>query len=276
MQDTRIKENEEIHDLISSEYEGRHGEIFNKVEQARLSKEIRSLNSYLNTRADKLIALDIGCGSGNVTNHLLEAGYQVIASDVSNKFLDLVAGKFNEDDLSVFKLNGIDLKGVESASVDLVVMYSVLHHIPDYLKILEECVRVVKDGGVIYIDHEHNDDFWADMELYSKYKAAKRRDVTISDLLLKYINPLNYYTFLKRKIMLTVNPRYQPEGDIHVFKDDHIEWSKINEVFSKHNLSVIKDLDYLHFQSDCKHSTFLKYEGLVTDMKLLVAQKKST
>ena len=38
--------------------------------------------------------LDFCCGSGNLTRHLLELGFEVVAADVSERFLALVERRF--------------------------------------------------------------------------------------------------------------------------------------------------------------------------------------
>ena len=112
----------------------------------------------VNTGCKSLKALDYGCGSGNITNQLLNLNINVVAADVSSHFLTLVRQKFSCDRLSTLSLNGKDLIGVEADSFDFIAVYSVLHHIPDYLAAITELARVCKPGGVIYIDHEQNDE----------------------------------------------------------------------------------------------------------------------
>lgn len=51
----------------------------------------------------------------------------------------------------------------------MVATYSVLHHVPDYLKIVDEFVRVLKPGGVIYIDHEVSPSYWEINDTYQSY-----------------------------------------------------------------------------------------------------------
>ena len=43
---------------------------------------------------------------------------------------------------------------------DLVSAYSFLHHVEDYKKVLREAARVLKTGGLCYVDLEPNKLFW--------------------------------------------------------------------------------------------------------------------
>ena len=60
-----------------------------------------------------------------------------------------------------------DLHMVESGSVDLVVSVSVLEHVRDPRKVVAEIFRILKPGGIIYVNvpfvfpfHADPDDFW--------------------------------------------------------------------------------------------------------------------
>lgn len=51
----------------------------------------------------------------------------------------------------------------------MVATYSVLHHIPDYLGVIKELIRVTKPGGIIYIDHEVNEQYWEKSAVYNEF-----------------------------------------------------------------------------------------------------------
>src|SRR5689334_13190550 len=85
-----IARNIKVHDQVASKYEARHDEIFNDVEQARLAQALRKALGAVLTDSDQIKALDFGCGSGNLTKHLLALGVDVVAADVSPRFLELV------------------------------------------------------------------------------------------------------------------------------------------------------------------------------------------
>ena len=54
-------------------------------------------------------------------------------------------------------------------SYDMVATYSVLHHVPDYLRIVEEMARVLKPGGILYLDHEASDSYWEGDKVYDEF-----------------------------------------------------------------------------------------------------------
>ena len=262
---TEIAQNVLIHDRLARKYESRHGEIFNDVEQGRLRMAVSNALSLVKTPNSLLTALDLGCGSGNLTNHFLDLGLQVIASDVSQGFLDLVAHRFSGKPIKTLKLNGRDLSNLPSASFDVVAAYSVLHHIPDYLAVVEEMARVCMPGGIIFIDHEATEIFWAGDPVYDQFKAeAIRFDWK------KFLVFSNYLGKIRR----VFNPRFANEGDIHVWPDDHIEWFEIDAILSDSGFDAVHSQDYLLYSNSYDPVVHGRYVALCADMRNKVYRKR--
>jgi hypothetical protein len=66
------------------------------------------------------------------------------------------------------------------------------------------------------------------------------------------------------------NPRYEPEGDIHVWPDDHVEWDRVEAACG---LEVLERKDYLVRRRECPDALYAQYAGRCVDMRLLVARK---
>ena len=125
-------------DKAARSYDLKHQEIYNDIEQNRLDCVLRELISDLPPGAK---ALDFGSGTGNVTAKLLNLGCQVTAADVSREALAFLRKKLGNDaHLETILLTGKDLP-FESGTFDMVVSYSVLHHISDYLNALRAYPR---------------------------------------------------------------------------------------------------------------------------------------
>jgi ubiquinone/menaquinone biosynthesis C-methylase UbiE len=267
--DPALELNIRAHNKVAKKYERIHGEIYNDVEQARLRERLTTALSYVNTENDIKIVLDFGCGAGNLTKHLAALGCEVIASDVSQGFLDLVASRIYPTPVKTIRLNGVDFSNIPNDSVDMVATYSVLHHVPDYLAILKEFMRVLKSGGVIYIDHEHSENVWQNADGFKVFELEMKAK-SIPELG-KYFVLTNYVDWAIRKF---INPRYRREGDIHVFEDDHIEWQKVADTLIGAGGEVLLEKDYLLFKRNYNVAVYDAYKNNISDMHFLVARKR--
>ena len=252
-------------------YDRVHPEIFNPVEQQRLRRALR--------RATELVpgprALDFGCGSGNVTAHLGELGMDVTAADVSPEFLRAVGRRFG---VPTVQLNGRDLAGVPDASFDLVAAYSVLHHIPDYLASVRELARVVRPGGVVYIDHEANDGFWAPDGCGHLLRVdCERRRLGRPGFWnperrrwQRYLIPSKYV--LGVRLLFDPDFLFGSEGDIHVWEKDRIEWERVIAALEESGCSVAWREDYLGYDPAYPEDLYRDYRDRgCTDMTALAA-----
>ncbi|OHB79434.1 MAG: hypothetical protein A2Z25_17670 [Planctomycetes bacterium RBG_16_55_9] len=269
--DEQIQFNREVNDRVSRRYERLHGEIFNAVEQERLKKALSAAVAMVRTGAKPLKALDYGCGSGNLTRHLIELGVETVSADISEGFLALVDRNFSKTGLSrVLKVNGKDLSNVPSNEFDLAATYSVLHHVPDYLHIVREMGRVVKPGGVIYLDHEVNESYFKRPKEYVEFLRKARPKVDVKRYL-RLLLDVKGYIHLFRRLM---NPRYKREGDIHVWPDDHVEWDKIEQILTSEGFGIILKEDYLLCKCQYDLNVYNEYKNKCADERVLIARKQ--
>jgi ubiquinone/menaquinone biosynthesis C-methylase UbiE len=252
-------------------YEYAHGDIFNAIEQQRLFGMLREAVQSVQTGAQPVQALDFGCGSGNLTRHLISLGVRTASADVSDDFLEAIRCKFSATGLSeTLRLNGTDLANVPAAHFDLVATYSVLHHVPDYLAIVREMCRVVKPGGVLYIDHEVTPDYYQRPPVYAEFLKKARPRVNWRRLWWLALDVRGYQHIVRR----LANPRYKREGDIHVWPDDHIEWDKIERVLLSEGFEVVLTHDYLLYKAIYNLQVYHEYKDRCADERVLIARKK--
>lgn len=270
MNDTdTIEYNIKVHDKLAKKYEKIHIEIYNEEEQNRLRESLVIAKNYISTNEQIPKVLDFGCGAGNLTKHLTEIGCDVVASDVSQGFLDLVSSKTFSRKIETAKLNGKDLSNFPNDYFDMVCMYSVLHHVPDYLSLMKEFMRVLKKGGVLYIDHEASENIWLGDDSFKK--AMNELKKTSVGGFGKYLYLNNYVDFFIRKF---INKKFQREGDIHVWADDHIVWKDVNEEIKKSGGIVVLEEDYLLFRKGYNLDIYKKYKNKHTDTHLLIAKRQ--
>lgn len=265
-----VQFNAQTHDRISGRYDRIHGEIFNPIEQARLHAALVEAVASVRTGASPITALDYGCGSGNVTRHLIELAVRTVSADVSDNFLKLVDGTFASGGLSTtLRLNGRDLSEVSDAHFDLVATYSVLHHVPDYLGIVGEMCRVLKPGGVLYIDHEACETVYERPAMYVEFLRKARPMIDWRRYRRLFLDVPGYIHIIRRLL----NPRYKREGDIHVWADDRIEWDRIEEVLGNCHFEIVLKQDYLVCSNLYNLDVYNQYKGKCADQRLLIARK---
>lgn len=264
-----IEANIRAHAAVAPQYEAIHGEIFNAVEQARLRTHLTTALAFTRTLAKPPSVLDFGCGTGNVTRHLLALGCCVTAADVTPAFLGHVETVFAAHApgrLRTLPLNGTDLAGLPDEGFDLAVAYAVLHHVPDYLRAVEELARVVRPGGVVLIDHEAMETYWTRPPAYAAYRqrarAAKRREDLLSP------------RALWRRLRARVRPSpARHHGDLHVTPDDHVEWDRVTERLAQAGCSVVWREDYLLYRDKHSRRVYEAHRAALADYRALCARK---
>lgn len=91
--------------------------------------------------------LEIGFKNGHFMNTCVDAGLISTGIDISEEFYDATKERFPSLDI---KLYDGTVFPVPSDSFDCVVSFQVLEHVNSIEHILNECVRVLKPGGIMY------------------------------------------------------------------------------------------------------------------------------
>lgn len=271
-----VLHNRAAHDAVGAGYDAGHPEIFNEVEQGRLAAAIaRAVALAGSGGARPVRALDVGCGTGNLTAHLIRSGATVTAADLSGKFLELVSRRFLGAGLEgTQQLNGTDLRPLADGSFDLVATYSVLHHVPDYLSLVREMARVTAPGGIVLIDHERTEASWSSPEL-----AAFLREAVVwpPRRWWYWLQPSRYWKRIRPMLEWRRwgNPRWMPEGDLHIWPDDHIEWSKVEAALAESGCELVERETYLLFEPNYRREAWERWKDRCANMQLLVMRKRS-
>lgn len=269
-----ITHNARAHDALGAGYDARHPEIFNPVEQARLREAVRRAVALAGEDGRRVRALDVGCGTGNVTAHLIAAGATVTAADLSATFLDLVRERFAATGRldGVLRLNGRDLQPAADGTYDLVAAYSVLHHVPDYVALVREMARVAAPGGVVMIDHEWLDSAWTSPE---RARFLREAVVWPPRRWWYWLQPSRYWKRLRPLLEWRrwLNPRWMPEGDLHIWPDDHIEWARVEAALADGGCAVVHRDAYLAFEPRYRREAWEAWRTRCADMQLLLARK---
>ena len=98
--------------------------------------------------------LEIGCGNGDLSIEVTRKGFEIVGVDISKAGIKQAKGKAKRENLdSRAKFLVMDVTSLEFPAnyFDTVLIPEVLEHMRDSRKLLEEAVRVVRNGGRIIV-----------------------------------------------------------------------------------------------------------------------------
>jgi len=114
-------------------------------------KTLDLVNDYFWNRALELCPagkiLDVGCGAGRMLRNV-RGDYEKFGLDISERLIEQAKQK---DSNSKYEVGDSNSLPYDSGSFDLVMCHSVLHHLDDPSKAIDEIVRVAKPEGAIFV-----------------------------------------------------------------------------------------------------------------------------
>ncbi|MDB9859104.1 class I SAM-dependent methyltransferase [Algibacter sp.] len=96
--------------------------------------------------------LEIGCGLGNITRHILEINpnLKVLATDVSKKMIDLA--KKNNPHAETTVLDCRNLKTIDNKYDGIICGFTIPYlSKPDCIKLIYDCGKLLEDDGILYL-----------------------------------------------------------------------------------------------------------------------------
>ena len=223
-----------VHRFEAKYYELLHPEVYSKKEQKRVTAQLKTINGQITD--NQKVALDVGAGTGNLTGKLLQMGYSVTATDISPEMCAILRRKYERylpSQLTVLT-SPIEELTFGEGKFDLIVTYSVLHHLPDYVGALKTLTGFLKTGGVIYIDHEASPFYW---------KNEPTSPAIIVKALYFHSNPLLnsiYFQFIGLKV-----PVIDYTLSDYWHKKEHaLNHQAVSGIFKEMNFEFFKRTDY--------------------------------
>ncbi len=268
-----IAENARAYDAIAGTYDAAHAEIFNPTEQARLARAVGDALAACVGGTPPPSVLDVGAGTGNLTAHFLAAGAAVVSADISAECLRVVEQRFATTGRhAVQRINGRTLAMFADNSFDVAACYSVLHHVPDYLALVAEMARVVRRGGVVFIDHERHDASWHDPR---REQFMQEAWVFPPKRWTRFVDPRRYWRRIRPLLEWKRwrNPRWMPEGDLHIWPDDHIEWAQVEAHARAHGVEPVLVRDYLLYDAHFDAAVWEQWRHHITDYRMWIGRK---
>ena len=101
---------------------------------------------------DDAVAVDLGCGTGQVIERMLQQAREVIGVDGSARMLDLARRRFTADSERIsLRIGDLEHLPLRDGEVDFVSINMVLHHLSSPHAALSEARRVLKESGRLVI-----------------------------------------------------------------------------------------------------------------------------
>ncbi len=141
-------------------------QFFNSVAEDwdRMSSEVLGgfdlEEAILRHMPQSAVAVDLGCGTGNLAARLLEKAGQVIGVDGSARMLELARRRLSAEAGRVsLRIGDLEHLPLRDGEADFACLNMVLHHLSDPVEALREVKRVMRPGGTLFLSdfdkHEH-------------------------------------------------------------------------------------------------------------------------
>jgi 2-polyprenyl-6-hydroxyphenyl methylase/3-demethylubiquinone-9 3-methyltransferase len=115
-------------------------------------KVIRLWEGHNASTAPALDVVDIGCGAGTSSQLWAERGHRVSGLDVNAPLIDIARRRCRETELDIrFDVGTAASLPYPDESFDVCLLPELLEHVAEWEKCLEEAVRVLKPGAVLYL-----------------------------------------------------------------------------------------------------------------------------
>lgn len=124
-----------------------------EVWDANCHRDIRKLKliAYLADIKEGSNVIDIGCGTGIMTDHILEYNpSHLLGVDISEGMVDIAKSKFSDPRLEFITADIFDLEGDD---FDLAIIYNAYPHFLDKDQLAQRLYRLLKPGGRFLIAH---------------------------------------------------------------------------------------------------------------------------
>jgi ubiquinone/menaquinone biosynthesis C-methylase UbiE len=111
--------------------------------------------------SDNDVIADIGCGTGYITEGLVDKPVKIIAVDQSENMLNVMKNKFQDNSNISYKLGTANELPIPSESVDFAFANMYLHHVDIPSEAIGEAFRILKKNGKFIITDldKHNHSF---------------------------------------------------------------------------------------------------------------------
>ena len=156
MESTRtLQANIEVHTRMAQRYDSDEPH-FRPENQQKVRRTLEALAKR--TGGGRL--LDVGCGTGFVIRLAHDLFTSVDGIDITPAMLERVGTQLGNVRLHT---GAAEAMPFADGTFDMASSYAFMHHVEDHNRVLKEVARVLRPGGLFYVDLEPNKLFWKSM-----------------------------------------------------------------------------------------------------------------
>jgi len=124
--------------------------------------------------------LELASGNGFLAASLVESGLEFdeyVASEMPGSRLDALHRKLDYPKVRVEQIDAEQLTTLESDTYDAVIMVALIEHLIDPLSAMQQVARILKPGGIVYIDTPNIAKYTRRIKLmFGRFPATSSRD----------------------------------------------------------------------------------------------------
>lgn len=138
--------------------------------------------------------VEVACGSGIGLGYLSSFSKSVVGGDIDETNLQIAKKKYADNpDIRIEKMDAHQLPFADK-SVDVVLLYEAIYYLSDPGKFIEECGRIIRDGGTLIVCTVNNEwkDFHPSPFTHNYFSAAE-----LSDMMKKKFSEVKIYGAFK-------------------------------------------------------------------------------
>jgi ubiquinone/menaquinone biosynthesis C-methylase UbiE len=152
LRDSIVRANVAVHSKLADSYDLQEPHF-----RPENRDKVRAILKQLRSRAPGGRLLDLGCGTGFILNLASDLFDELHGIDATPAMLARIGDNTGKIKLHVGIAEQVDFP---DNSFDVVTAYSFLHHTLEYADVMREALRVLRPGGLFYVDLEPNQLFW--------------------------------------------------------------------------------------------------------------------
>lgn len=183
-------------------YHAKMADIYDETQPYFGEDNVRRVELIIKNLADNTsgeVLLDLGAGTGFVTNIARKYFKKVYAVDITEEMLNKLRNK-QYDNVEVVLADCENLPFKDN-SFDACVAYSVLHHLHDITPTLKETYRVLKPNGFFFADQDPNYHFFENVGSALKEESRSKP---------KFLNELKTV----QKVVKEVEEKYNLDEEV--------------------------------------------------------------